>query len=158
MRALVIPCLFVVYRWTAHPNTAGRPVPERTNHTTVRLARFSTCVRSCAFSSLRENKEPLESSRGVAAVRTNFLKRGRALKSDGYYGMSCVSLSSNMIRRTKFKRHFGEMHKTFLYSRRIVFSFYSIFYFFYFFFSLRRFSYIEKKDEKDTPTFSRSEF
>jgi hypothetical protein len=29
-RVLVIPCLFVVYRWTAHPNVAGRPVPELT--------------------------------------------------------------------------------------------------------------------------------
>ena len=31
-RVLVIPCLFGVYRWTAHPNVDGRPVPE---HTTV---------------------------------------------------------------------------------------------------------------------------
>jgi hypothetical protein len=51
-RVLVIPCRFVVYRWTAHPNVAGRPVPEHT-HGTVRLARFSTCVRSRAFSRRR---------------------------------------------------------------------------------------------------------
>jgi hypothetical protein len=49
--------------------------------------------------------------------------------------VSCVSLSSNMIRRTKFKRHFGEMHKTFLDRDRIYGSgFYSNYFFFLFFF------------------------
>lgn len=84
-RVLVIPCLFVVYRWTAHPNVAGRPVPEHTVYVSVARLRSlfhlrafpcvfvvvgteerKTVSRSfdlCASGNTGEDKEPLESSR-----------------------------------------------------------------------------------------------
>ena len=56
-----------------------------------------------------------------------------------------MSLSSNMIRRTKKKGHFGAMLKTLLWKER-VFSFYSNFYFFLFFFLFEAiFAYRDKK-------------
>lgn len=88
--ALVIPCLFVVYRWTAHPNVAGRPVPEQTHTVYVckyvsRASLFHLREFPCVFvvvgteqrkpisrlfdlcasdnTHRGEDKEPLESSR-----------------------------------------------------------------------------------------------
>jgi hypothetical protein len=177
---LVIPCLFVVYRWTAHPNVS--PVVQSPSNKFTPLctsrARFSTCVSSRAFSSLVQSKETdmlyicrvfdlcasnnrrKQGTAGIVEKRETatgdilyitrilyiYYTKRTGVKNRRSLRVSCVSLSSNMIRRTKFKRHFGEMHKTFLYRDRIYGSrFYSNYFFFYFFFSLRRFSEREIK-------------
>lgn len=88
-RVLVIPCLFVVYRWTAHPNFA--PVVQSPNtHTPqyVSLSLFHLREFPCVFVALarEENEEPLESSREKRETAVGRdTERGRALKTDGSY-------------------------------------------------------------------------
>lgn len=66
-RVLVIPCLFVVYRWTAHPNIASVVQSPNTHSAQYVSLAFSLACVPVRFR--LENKEPLESSREEKRLR-----------------------------------------------------------------------------------------
>jgi hypothetical protein len=67
-RALVIPCLFVVYRWTAHPNIA--PVVQSPNTRTPQYVSLAFPLACVPMRFRRERKQGtagiVESSRETA--------------------------------------------------------------------------------------------